>query len=543
MIEYNRLSMKKGDAMSYTALYRKFRPRTFDEVKGQDHIVKSLKNQVKANRIGHAYLFCGTRGTGKTSIAKIFARAVNCENPVGGNPCMECTTCNSILAGSSMNVIEIDAASNNGVDSVRDIIEQVEYPPTEGRYKVFIIDEVHMLSTAAFNALLKTLEEPPSYVIFILATTEVHKIPITVLSRCQQYDFHRITIEDMKARMRELMEIEQNKITDEALSYIAKAADGSMRDALSLLDQCMAFFMDEEVTLDKVLSVLGAVDQEIFNRLLTAIEAKDVKTTLSIVEEVVMAGRSLPQFVSDFTWYMRNLLLIKSADHMENVLDMSTETIEGMRAASQDVSMQKVIRYIRILSELLNEIRYSGQKRILIEVAFIKLCRPRMDNNTDALIDRINGIEDMIAHGGVVSKTIVEGPEAVNALAEAAPRPAIKAKEFPKAIPEDIKEAVKHFSEIATEMGGIDKGFLTDTRLNLNGDKLQIVFFNAVAYAMYEDDPERVERLADLIAERIGKRVELEITFYNNSVPYEQEHIDLSKFINMNIDIEDDDDI
>ncbi len=543
MIEYNRLSMKKGDAMSYTALYRKFRPRTFDEVKGQDHIVKSLKNQVKANRIGHAYLFCGTRGTGKTSIAKIFARAVNCENPVDGNPCMECTTCNSILAGSSMNVIEIDAASNNGVDSVRDIIEQVEYPPTEGRYKVFIIDEVHMLSTAAFNALLKTLEEPPSYVIFILATTEVHKIPITVLSRCQQYDFHRITIDDMKARMRELMEIESNKITDEALSYIAKAADGSMRDALSLLDQCMAFFMDEEVTLDKVLSVLGAVDQEIFNRLLTAIEAKDVKTTLSIVEEVVMAGRSLPQFVSDFTWYMRNLLLIKSADHMENVLDMSTETIEGMRAASQDVSMQKVIRYIRILSELLNEIRYSGQKRILIEVAFIKLCRPRMDNNTDALIDRINGIEDMIAHGGVVSKTIVEGPEAVNALAEAAPRPAIKTKEFPKAIPEDIKEAVKHFSEIATEMGGIDKGFLTDTRLNLNGDKLQIVFFNAVAYAMYEDDPERVERLADLIAERIGKRVELEITFYNNSVPYEQEHIDLSKFINMNIDIEDDDDI
>ncbi|MBR5789812.1 MAG: DNA polymerase III subunit gamma/tau, partial [Lachnospiraceae bacterium] len=319
--------------MSYTALYRKFRPRTFDEVKGQDHIVKSLKNQVKANRIGHAYLFCGTRGTGKTSIAKIFARAVNCEHPVDGNPCMECATCKSILEGSSMNVIEIDAASNNGVDNVRDIIEQVEYPPTEGRYKVFIIDEVHMLSTAAFNALLKTLEEPPSYVIFILATTEVHKIPITVLSRCQQYDFHRITIDDMKARMRELMEIENNKITDEALSYIAKAADGSMRDALSLLDQCMAFFMDEEVTLDKVLSVLGAVDQEIFTRLLTAMEEKDVKTTLAIVEEVVMAGRSLPQFVSDFTWYMRNLLLIKSADNMEKVLDMSTETIERIRVA------------------------------------------------------------------------------------------------------------------------------------------------------------------------------------------------------------------
>ena len=526
--------------MSYTALYRKFRPRTFDEVKGQDHIVKSLKNQVKANRIGHAYLFCGTRGTGKTSIAKIFARAVNCEHTVDGNPCMTCATCKSILEGSSMNVIEIDAASNNGVDNVRDIIEQVEYPPTEGRYKVFIIDEVHMLSTAAFNALLKTLEEPPSYVIFILATTEVHKIPITVLSRCQQYDFHRITIDDMKARMRELMEIENNKITDEALSYIAKAADGSMRDALSLLDQCMAFFMDEEVTLDKVLSVLGAVDQEIFTRLLTAMEEKDVKTTLAIVEEVVMAGRSLPQFVSDFTWYMRNLLLIKSADNMEKVLDMSTETIERIRVASQDVSMQKVIRYIRVLSELLNEIRYSGQKRILIEVAFIKLCRPRMDNNIDSLIDRINTIETAVSHGGVVGKTAAQGQEAINAMINAAPRPTVKPKELPKAVPEDIKEAVKHFKEITTEMGGIDKGFLDEVKLNLNGDKLQLVFFNPVAYSMYEDDPDRIERLMDIIAERIGKRVEVEIAFHNGSEPYEQEHIDLSKFINMSIDVEDD---
>lgn len=529
--------------MSYTALYRKFRPRTFDEVKGQEHIVKSLKNQVKANRIGHAYLFCGTRGTGKTSIAKIFARAVNCEHAEDGNPCMNCASCNSILEGSSMNVIEIDAASNNGVDNVRDIIEQVKYPPTEGRYKVFIIDEVHMLSTGAFNALLKTLEEPPSYVIFILATTEVHKIPITVLSRCQQYDFHRITIDDMKARMRELMEIENNKITDEALSYIAKAADGSMRDALSLLDQCMAFFMDEEVTLDKVLSVLGAVDQEIFTRLLTAMEEKDVKTTLGIVEEVVMSGRSLPQFVSDFTWYMRNLLLIKSADNMEKVLDMSTETIEGMRTAAQDVSMQKVIRYIRILSELLNEIRYSGQKRILIEVAFIKLCRPRMDNNIDSLIDRINTLEQSISFGGVVSKTIAEGSEAVQAKIDTAPKPAMRPKELPKAIPEDIKEAVKHFKEIATEMGGIDKGLLDDVKLNLNGEKLQIVFTNSVAYSMYDDEPARVERLEDLIAERIGKRIEVEIAYHNGDTPYEQEHVDLSKFINMKIDVEDDDDI
>ena len=217
--------------MSYTALYRKFRPAEFEDVKGQEHIVTTLQNQIKANRIGHAYLFCGTRGTGKTTVAKIFAKAVNCEHPVNGSPCGECAMCKSIAAGTSMNVIEIDAASNNGVDNIREIREEVTYRPTEGKYKVYIIDEVHMLSIGAFNALLKTLEEPPEYVIFILATTEVHKIPITILSRCQHYDFKRISIETITARMQELMDTEQIEVEDKALRYIAKAADGSMRDA------------------------------------------------------------------------------------------------------------------------------------------------------------------------------------------------------------------------------------------------------------------------------------------------------------------------
>ena len=221
--------------MSYTALYRKFRPREFEDVKGQDHIVTTLKNQIRTDRIGHAYLFTGTRGTGKTTVAKIFARAVNCEHPVDGSPCGECESCRRIAEGTSMNVIEIDAASNNGVSNIRDIIEEVAYAPTEGKYKVYIIDEVHMLSIGAFNALLKTLEEPPAYVIFILATTEVHKIPITILSRCQRYDFHRISIDTIAARLRELMDQEQVDVEERALRYIAKAADGSMRDALSLL--------------------------------------------------------------------------------------------------------------------------------------------------------------------------------------------------------------------------------------------------------------------------------------------------------------------
>lgn len=223
--------------MSYTALYRKFRPVSFEDVKGQDHIVTTLKNQLKAGRIGHAYLFCGTRGTGKTTVAKILARAVNCEHPKDGSPCNECDTCKGILSGTSTNVIEIDAASNNGVDNIREIREEVSYRPTQGKYKVYIIDEVHMLSTGAFNALLKTLEEPPEYVIFILATTEVNKIPVTILSRCQRYNFHRISIDTISARVKELLDKEGVQAEDRAIRYIAKAADGSMRDALSLTDQ------------------------------------------------------------------------------------------------------------------------------------------------------------------------------------------------------------------------------------------------------------------------------------------------------------------
>ncbi len=233
--------------MSYTALYRKFRPERFEDVKGQDHIVTTLRNQIEADRIGHAYLFCGTRGTGKTTIAKIFAKAVNCENPVDGSPCGECRSCRSIAAGASMNVIEIDAASNNGVDNIREIVDEVSYSPAEGRFKVYIIDEVHMLSIGAFNALLKTLEEPPSYVIFILATTEVHKIPVTILSRCQRYDFKRISIETITDRLRDLMVQENQQVQEKALRYVAKAADGSMRDALSSWISALPFIMEKNL--------------------------------------------------------------------------------------------------------------------------------------------------------------------------------------------------------------------------------------------------------------------------------------------------------
>lgn len=389
--------------MGYTALYRKFRPDNFSDVKGQDHIVKTLRNQINADRVGHAYLFCGTRGTGKTSIAKIFARAVNCEHPVDGNPCNECASCRAIAAGSSMNVIEIDAASNNGVDNIREIREEVAYSPADGKYKVYIIDEVHMLSIGAFNALLKTLEEPPSYVIFILATTEAHKIPVTILSRCQRYDFRRIGQETILERLQELMEHEQIDAEEKALRYIAKKGDGSLRDSLSLLDQCIAFYLGERLTYDKVLEVLGAVDTEVFSDLLRKILKENIVEVIGTLERLIMQGRDLTQFVSDFTWYMRNLMLMKASDDMEDVLDVSTENLVQLREEAAMIRSDTLMRFIRIFSELSNNIRYATNKRVQLELALIKLCRPEAESDEISLVERIRKLERALEQGAVMA--------------------------------------------------------------------------------------------------------------------------------------------
>ena len=282
--------------MSYTALYRKFRPTDFNDVKGQEHIVTTLQNQIVASRIGHAYLFCGTRGTGKTTVAKVLAKAVNCENP-----CNQCQPCQNINNQISMNVLEIDAASNNGVDNIREIVEEVRYSPSEGRFKVYIIDEVHMLSAGAFNALLKTLEEPPSYVIFILATTEPQKIPITILSRCQRYDFRRISIDTIVSRLSNVLEIEKIEYEEKGLDYLARMADGSMRDALSLLDQCIAFYLGEKLTYDKILDVLGAADVEVFATLLNHIINQEVSSSIELLDKLIIEGRELTRLITEFT--------------------------------------------------------------------------------------------------------------------------------------------------------------------------------------------------------------------------------------------------
>ncbi|MGN0482025.1 MAG: DNA polymerase III subunit gamma/tau [Lachnospiraceae bacterium] len=522
--------------MSYMALYRKFRPTTFEDVKGQDHIVTTLKNQIKADRIGHAYLFCGTRGTGKTTIAKIFAKAVNCEHPIDGSPCGECASCRSIAKGSSMNVIEIDAASNNGVDNIRQIREEVAYSPTEGKYKVYIIDEVHMLSTGAFNALLKTLEEPPAYVIFILATTEAYKIPVTVLSRCQRYDFHRISIDTIAARLNELLEKESVQAEEKAVRYIAKAGDGSMRDALSLLDQSIAFYLGETLTYDKVLDVLGVVDTEVFSRLLRQILDKNISGVIELLEELVIQGRELGQFVNDFTWYLRNLLLMKSAPDMEDVLDMSSENLALLKEETELVSAEDLYRFIRIFSDLSGQLKYSTQKRILLEVSLIRLCCPQMESTKESLVGRIEQLEKKIESGNFVSTKVVEQPQE-------AEKKIVKTAELPKAIPEEILEVTKSWSAIIKGMDGLMYHYLKQATVSLGGEnRLIVVFDDETAYGMAERTAS-AERLQQLIAEKTGRQVEVQMKYNDSGQPGNEIYPDLLSFmkdkIHMDITIED----
>ena len=383
--------------MSYVALYRKWRPDEFQEVKGQEHIVTTLKNQIKHNRVGHAYLFCGTRGTGKTTIARLIAKAINCENPVDGSPCNQCESCKAIAAGASMNVIEIDAASNNGVDSVRQINDAVRYSPSTGKYLVYIIDEVHMLTNAAYNALLKTLEEPPEYVKFILATTDVQTIPVTVLSRCQRYDFKRISLDIIADRLEELLKRENIPATREAINYVAKAADGSMRDALSILDQCIAFNLGEEVTYDKVLEIVGSVDLDIYLNLFNHIKSRDTKSALGIVNDAIWAGKDLSLFVNEFTTFMRDLLMLKY--NSQATVDVTSENLPRLIEAGADVEDEKLISFINIMQETAGKIKYASTKRIVLEVAIIKLCTPQMRQDDSALKERLADIEERLSQG------------------------------------------------------------------------------------------------------------------------------------------------
>ncbi len=511
--------------MSYTALYRKFRPGSFEEVKGQDHIVTTLKNQIKSNRIGHAYLFTGTRGTGKTSVAKIFAKSVNCENPIEGSPCGECSVCRAIAAGASMNVIEIDAASNNGVDNIREIVDEVSYSPTEGKYKVYIIDEVHMLSIGAFNALLKTLEEPPSYVIFILATTEVHKIPITILSRCQRYDFRRISIDTIAERLKELMTLENVPVEDKALRYVAKMGDGSLRDALSLLDQCLAFHFGKNLTYDMALDVLGAVDQDVFARLLKNIVERNVLGCITLLEEIIYKGRELSQFVTDFIWYLRNILLVKTSDNLEDVIDASSENLALLKEQADAIEIDALMHHIRAFSELSGKIKYASQKRVMIEMLLIKLCKPEMEVSQDALLDRIRALEEKIESGAIA----VNVAPAVNIGYENVQSAPVKKKALDRAVPEDVKQVIRQWAAIRNDLPQPMKTYLKTAKLSLNGeDRLLIVVEDGVGSDYLLKQEGNKDFLQDKISEAVDKQIMIDVQSVKDDREFDTKYVDLT---------------
>ncbi|RHW65579.1 DNA polymerase III subunit gamma/tau [Clostridium botulinum] len=386
--------------MGYTALYREWRPRTFKEVVGQKHITVTLKNQVIEKRIAHAYLFCGTRGTGKTSTAKILSKAVNCLNPKDGEPCNECEICNKINSGTLMDVIEMDAASKRKLEDIKEVIENVKYPPQEGKNKVYIMDEVHMLTQEAVNAFLKTLEEPPSNVIFILATTDPQKLPITILSRCQRFDFRRIRNEEIFERLRAIVSEQGIYADDKSLNLIARMSDGAMRDALSILDQVISTG-DGKVEYDQVLDMLGLVTNENLLRITDSIIEKDVEKSMRIIEDIVLSGKDIYNFIKDMITHLRNILMVKVSKNPNEILDMSSENIDLVKEQSEKIRIEEIMRNIKILQEAEQQSKWVKQNRIYLELAVLKMCKIEYDTSKEVILSRLNKIEELIKSGNI----------------------------------------------------------------------------------------------------------------------------------------------
>ncbi len=527
--------------MSYVALYRKWRPDTFDEVKGQDHIVTTLRNQVKHKRVGHAYLFCGTRGTGKTTMARLLAKAVNCEHPgEDGSPCNECENCRAITEGRAMNVIEIDGASNNGVDNIRQINKAVQYSPTQGNYLVYIIDEVHMLaagSGAAFNALLKTLEEPPAYVIFILATTELHKIPVTIKSRCQRYDFHRITLETIADRLEDLLRRENVKATREAVEYVARAADGSMRDGLSILEQCIAFNLGEELTYDKVLETVGAADVDVYLRLFRAICEHNAGEAVEVIDEVIWQGRELSQVASEFLTFLRNVLMLKLSPDMQ--VELSTENKERLKTAGANVPPDRLLSFINVVQETMNKLPFASNKRILLEVCVIKLCTPEMRKDISAIEERMEVLEKELREKMANLQAGIQAGVPMAAPAQAAasePEEVLTPSELSERVRENIKKAyppaeyedlmrlVKEWPIILSEVAHFEGRYLKAARVtpsdmeqtvnltfeNTEANRTALTYYDGEGDAK-ESSAKHIRDLEELVMRHIEKEVHIQL--------------------------------
>lgn len=429
----------------YQALYRKYRPKNFKELLGQSHITTTLKHQVERENIGHAYLFSGTRGTGKTSAAKILSRAVNCLNPIDGEPCNQCENCISILEDTNMDVIEMDAASNNSVDDIRELRDKVIYPPSKLKYKVYIVDEVHMLSKGAFNALLKTLEEPPKHLIFILATTEPERLPQTILSRCQRFDFKRITNSDLVYNMKNITEEIGVKVEDEVLKLIARNSDGAMRDALSLLDQCISFNR-EEIIYEDALSLLGIANKDIIFEMIDDINSKNLEKALFTIDEIIQTGKDINQFIKDIINHLRNLLIVKVSKNPKEILNI--DEIDNYLEQSKSTDIEYILKTLEIMNDADAKAKWSTNPRIILEMAVIKLVK---SEKKLSLEDRVKELE-MIIESGEYHKSQTPISNIENRTVKQVEKPKsqeVKKEEFKKE--ETKKEILDDGSELTIE--------------------------------------------------------------------------------------------
>lgn len=429
--------------MAYLAFYRTFRPVSFDTVVRQEHIVRTLKNQIETGKIGHAYLFCGPRGTGKTTLAKIFARAINCLDAKDGSPCGECEVCKALNSGSNLDINEIDAASNNGVDEMRDLREKVQYPPVAGKYKVYIIDEVHMLTASAFNAVLKTLEEPPRHAVFILATTEPQKIPATILSRCMRFDFKLIPQKDLEELIKSVLDKTGKKYEDEAVAAIARAGAGSARDSLSIADMC-ASYSSGTLTYTDVNSVLGSADFSAVAEVAQSVLKEDASASLSCVENILSTGKSVGVLVKDLLNFMNECAIIKTCKNAKQIVNLPAETFAKIKEVADGCDGHKILRVTEILAKAESDLRYSLSGRITLETAIMKCAMPQADYNIDALVGKISELERKIANGIEVKvKQVAPSPQ----IRESIEKPAPQVKTAPALQPDEEETPFKRMPE------------------------------------------------------------------------------------------------
>lgn len=531
--------------MGYTALYRKFRPLTFSEIVGQEHITRTLKNQIIANRVGHAYLFNGGRGTGKTSAAKILARAINCLNPKDGEPCNECEICKGAINGSLTDIVEMDAASNNSVEDIRSIREEVNFLPTKAKYRVYIIDEVHMLSTGAFNALLKTLEEPPEHVKFILATTEPQKLPATILSRCQRFDFKRISNDNIIKRLKIVCKESNIEITEEALSTIAILSEGAMRDALSILERCIQDG-ENKIDEDKIKDLVGIPKITYINNIVESIVKYDINQALESTEVVLKEGKDITNLLFEMIKYVKDILVYKASNKLELY---SQEELEKIKQISEAVSKERLINLVYQLSELENDIKWSTQKTILFQAGIIRLCNENADKTID-VSDRIDKIENYLRNNKnnisrqtntiqqpairqVVSSTITQSNNSVQ------PKNQIKKNTNQNNIKKFSNKSEEYWPQIVSDLKQNGKIVLYTNLMNtkateLNDMTVGIEFPNGMTSfgKTVLEKPENIREISNLVSMACGKEMQIKYISTNNTVHQLSKEEDLQNLAN-----------